>query len=154
MKKVNIGNVPKMLVPLFESGTIVFCRDFPEWQRLHQKLGVDVHDSDANGASHTMSSENGVLHVIGVFNGKLSTIAHECAHMAFDICSRVGVDVEPGRANETYCYLMSRLVEFSERHIKKPERPGLIITFCCLEFAYPIPSHDLALLLVEAFRCP
>lgn len=59
------------------------------------KLGVDVHDSDANGASHTMSSENGVLHVIGVFNGKLSTIAHECAHMAFDICSRVGVDVEP-----------------------------------------------------------
>ncbi|HGX1767236.1 TPA: hypothetical protein ACNR26_003897 [Escherichia coli] len=79
MKKVNIGNVPKMLVPLFESGTIVFCRDFPEWQRLHQKLGVDVHDSDANGASHTMSSENGVLHVIGVFNGKLSTIAHECA---------------------------------------------------------------------------
>ncbi|MFA8126311.1 hypothetical protein, partial [Escherichia coli] len=121
MKKVNIGNVPKMLVPLFESGTIVFCRDFPEWQRLHQKLGVDVHDSDANGASHTMSSENGVLHVIGVFNGKLSTIAHECAHMAFDICSRVGVDVEPGRANETYCYLMSRLVEFCERHIKKPE---------------------------------
>lgn len=98
MKKVNIGNVPKMLVPLFESGTIVFCRDFTEWQRLHQKLGVDVHDSDANGASHTMSSENGVLHVIGVFNGKLSTIAHECAHMAFDICSRVGVDVEPGRA--------------------------------------------------------
>ncbi|HHU7963203.1 TPA: hypothetical protein ACUKG2_004772, partial [Escherichia coli] len=91
------------------------------WQRLHQKLGVDVHDSDANGASHTMSSENGVLHVIGVFNGKLSTIAHECAHMAFDICSRVGVDVEPGRANETYCYLMSRLVEFCERHIKKPE---------------------------------
>ncbi|MED0071517.1 hypothetical protein RCU53_13340 [Escherichia coli] len=77
MKKVNIGNVPKMLVPLFESGTIVFCRDFPEWQRLHQKLGVDVQDSDANGASHTMSSENGVLHVIGVFNGKLSTIAHE-----------------------------------------------------------------------------
>lgn len=74
-----------------------------------------------NGASHTMSSENGVLHVIGVFNGKLSTIAHECAHMAFDICSRVGVDVEPGRANETYCYLMSRLVEFCERHIKKPE---------------------------------
>ncbi|MCN9006739.1 hypothetical protein MLP03_02570 [Escherichia coli] len=121
MKKVNIGNVPKMLVPLFESGTIVLCRDFPEWQRLHQKLGVDVHDSDANGASHTMSSENGVLHVIGVFNGKLSTIAHECAHMAFDICSRVGVDVEPGRANETYCYLMSRLVEFCERHIKKPE---------------------------------
>ncbi|EFF2366490.1 hypothetical protein F9L31_19480 [Escherichia coli] len=52
---------------------------------------------------------------------QLSTIAHECAHMAFDICSRVGVDVEPGRANETYCYLMSRLVEFCERHIKKPE---------------------------------
>ena len=70
MKKVNIGNVPKMLVPLFESGTIVFCRDFPEWQRLHQKLGVDVQDSDANGASHTMSSENGVLHVIGEFIGK------------------------------------------------------------------------------------
>ncbi|EEJ8445350.1 hypothetical protein GVB59_000042 [Salmonella enterica] len=40
MKKVNIGNVPKMLVPLFESGTIVFCRDFPEWQRLHQNLAL------------------------------------------------------------------------------------------------------------------
>lgn len=75
-------------------------------------------------ASHTMSSENGVLHVIGVFNGKLSTIAHECAHMAFDICSRVGVDVESGRANETYCYLMSRLVEFCERHIKSRSDPA------------------------------
>ena len=41
----------------------------------------------------------------GVFNGKArSTIAHECSSQAFDICpSRVGVDVEPGRANETYC---------------------------------------------------
>lgn len=121
MKKLNLGKLPKMSVPLFESGLVVFCRDFTEWRQLHRRLNIELHDTGSNGASHTLSSELGVLHIIAVFNGKLSTLAHECAHMAFDICSQVGVVVEPGRANETYCYLMSRLVEFCEPHIKKPE---------------------------------
>lgn len=121
MKKLITGSLPKMNVPLFESGVVVFCRDFESWQDIHHKLGIEQHDDSSNGLSHTMTSQQGTLHIIGVFNGKLSTLAHECAHMAFDICSRVGVEVEPGRANETYCYLISRLVEFCERHIKKPE---------------------------------
>lgn len=76
----------------------------------------------ANFKGHEWHLQPGQLVVTAADLGlQLSTIAHECAHMAFDICSRVGVDVEPGRANETYCYLMSRLVEFCERHIKKPE---------------------------------
>lgn len=124
MKKLSIGKLPKMTVPLFESGTIVFCSDFSEWHSLHGKLGIDTEDTGSNGLSHTLSSDKGTLHIIAVFNGKLSTLAHECAHMAFDICNRVGVEVEPGRANETYCYLISRLVEFAEPHLKSRIAPA------------------------------
>ena len=95
MKKLTLETYQRCSYRSLRAVQLCFVETFQNGNACIKKLGVDVHDSDANGASHTMSSENGVLHVIGVFNGKLSTIAHECAHMAFDICSRVGVDVEP-----------------------------------------------------------
>lgn len=121
MQRLKIGSAPKMKVPLFDSGLVIFCRDWDAWQDVHKKIGINQQYDGSNGMSHTMASAAGTLHIIGVFNDKPSTLAHECAHMAFDICSRAGVIVEPGRANETYCHLISCLVEFCGRHMKKPE---------------------------------
>ncbi|MDE9528072.1 hypothetical protein [Xenorhabdus bovienii] len=120
MKKLLKG-YPFMRVPLFESGYIVFCHSWRQWEALHAHLDVYSGEEGSNGMSRTVSSESGVLHIIGVFNDKNSTLAHECAHVAFDICHRVGVNVSTGEANETFCYLISRLIEFCEKPIKKPE---------------------------------
>lgn len=121
MKKTTTGKLPKMKVPLFETGEVVFCADINEWLNLHNRLGVDAGGELTNGASRTLHNDATVrLHIIGVFNGKESTLAHECAHIAFDICSCAGVTVQPGEANETYCYLISRLVDFCGKRMKKP----------------------------------
>lgn len=121
MKPPKLGKLPKMKVPLFETGEVVFCADIDEWMDLHNRIGVDSGSDLTNGASQTLHNKDmGTLHVIGVFNGRTSTLAHECAHIAFDICSNVGVTVQPGEANETYCYLISRLVEFCGKRMKKP----------------------------------
>lgn len=113
MKKILRG-YPSMRVPLFESGYIVFCDSLDKWVDLHNRLGVYAGDGEANGMSHTVSNDGYVIHIIGLFNGKSSTLAHECAHMAFDICHRVGVNVEAGAENETFCHLVSRMVEFCD----------------------------------------
>lgn len=112
---------PVMLVPLFESGYIVFCNTWEKWEALHNSLRVCHGEEGSNGMSHTVSSGKGILHIVGVFNGKSSTLAHECTHAAFDICHRVGIDIDTGAANETFCHLVSRLVEFGDRYIRKPD---------------------------------
>lgn len=116
-----LKDFPHIEVPLFCCGEIVFCNGWQMWSAIHDLLDADPGSELCNGASRTFSSNEGVLHIIGLFNGENSTLAHECAHMAFDICSRVGVDIEQGGANETFCHLVSRLVHFCEQQMKKPE---------------------------------
>ncbi len=113
-----------MKIPLFESGYVVYCDSWDNWCSLHEKLGIDSGDSFVNGMSHTVSNNEAVLHIIGVFNGRESTLAHECAHMAFDICHRVGVSVETGAANETFCHLISRLMDFCVKPQKSRREPA------------------------------
>lgn len=120
MRKITSG-FNTMKVPLFECGEVVFCQNWHEWEILHRRLGVDGGMQFGNGASRSLSSQKGTLFIIGVFNNELSTLAHECAHIAFDICNRAGVVAEPGRANETFCHLVSRLVSFGVSKMKKPE---------------------------------
>lgn len=116
--RTRTGKLPKMKVPLFESGSVIFCSSIDKWCELHGRLRVDAGDDFTNGASRTLRNKaQGNLYVIGVFNGKQSTLAHECAHMAFDICRDVGVHVQAGEANETYCYLLSRLVDFCGKNM-------------------------------------
>lgn len=51
---------------------------------------------------------NGYL--IGVFDQQIATLVHECAHVCFYVCSDVGVTTRPEDANETYCYMLDRMV--------------------------------------------
>lgn len=120
MKTRSLVRAPKIKVPLFESGDVVFCDSIESWNAVHDRLGVDAGEGLTNGASHTLRSGSGTVHIIGVFNGSVSTLAHECSHVAFDICGIVGVTVTPGEANETFCYLISRLVDFGGKWMQKP----------------------------------
>lgn len=58
--------------------------------------------------------------LLGVFTGEPHVLAHECAHVAFRICSLCGVEINPDGSNETYCYLLGRIFRFAEGYVKKP----------------------------------
>lgn len=109
-----------MKVPLFESGDVYLCRNIDEWNNVFRSLNLsDDIQPDIVGRSTVFRNESGhCLYLIGIFNGSMATLSHESAHTAFNICNDVGVDVKPGLANETFCYLLTRLVEFGEKHIK------------------------------------
>lgn len=111
-----------MKVPLFESGDVYFCRHTSEWLKMFEHLKLsDSISSDTVGRSTVLVSKNGhCIYLIGVFNGSMATLAHEAAHIAFCICRHVGVEVNQEKSNETFCYLLTRLVEFGERYMKKP----------------------------------
>ncbi|STL87819.1 Uncharacterised protein [Escherichia coli] len=49
-------------------------------------------------------------YLIGVFDQQIATLVHECAHVCFYVCSDVGVTTRPEDANETYCYMLGRMV--------------------------------------------
>lgn len=53
--------------------------------------------------------------VVGWFNGRRGTLAHEFSHVAFAVLHRVGIPVENGQPNEAFCYLVGWLIdEFDE----------------------------------------
>ena len=77
---------------------------------------------DRRGAANTFRHTGGGkdIYLLGVFDGRVSTLAHEAAHIVFDICRTVGVEIEAGRANETFCYLLDAIVSFASEHMKEP----------------------------------
>lgn len=119
MKKLKL---PKMRVPLFECGDIYFCKTKEEWEKVFQFLNLqsDISPEVVGLATSFKSNAGHRVYLIGVFDQSISTLAHESAHIAFDICHDVGVNVLPENANEIFCYLLTRLVEFGELHIRKP----------------------------------
>lgn len=98
--------------PLFRCGYFAFAYSREQWAALCSVLHVYVPVPDnAGGAMKTFTAPRNtqILYAIGVFNGGLDTLVHECAHTAFKFCHDVGVEIACERANETYCYLLDWL---------------------------------------------
>lgn len=112
-----LTHLPHTTIPLFKSGIIYLCRTKDEWINAHKTLGGNATLLDRAGGANTFKNTQGGLdiHLIGVFDNKPSTIAHEVAHIVFDICQTVGIEVKTGQANETFCYLLDYLVDFVEK---------------------------------------
>ncbi|QPB42217.1 hypothetical protein [Rodentibacter haemolyticus] len=119
---MNFPELPKFDVPLFDGRCIYLCRSKDEWVNAHQFFGITAEKLDRKGAANTFQSLSGQqdIHLLGVFDGQSSTLAHEAAHIIFDICHLVGIDVETSKANETFCYLLDSVMRFAEPYIKKP----------------------------------
>ncbi|ECD4706751.1 hypothetical protein E1C95_09145 [Salmonella enterica subsp. enterica serovar Bonariensis] len=123
MAKVKWPKLPRYLIPLFQCANVYLCRSRGEWYQASEALGCQRGDVDMlSGATQTYcNAETGeALYLLGVFDGELSTLAHECAHIAFYVCRDTGVVVHEEGANETYCYLVGGLFKFGEGHLKKP----------------------------------
>lgn len=112
MAKTKWPKLPRFFVPLFHCANVYLCRSREEWDKACIHLGVEPGVADAlvgccQQYQNTETNEN--LYLIGVFNGESATLVHECAHAAFYCCRDVGVTIDTGAANETYCYLLDRM---------------------------------------------
>lgn len=106
-------------IPLFECGDIYLCRTRQEWIKAHESLGATADLLDRKGAANTFRSNQGDIYILGWFDGSFATLAQEAAHLAFDICASVGVEVSAGRSNETYCYLLDWIIRLAEKNQSK-----------------------------------
>ncbi|ECU9162065.1 TPA: hypothetical protein G5T75_003397 [Salmonella enterica] len=123
MKKAKWPKLPTLLVPLFECARVYLSTSRDEWYRIYAALGLEPENiSDLGGCVRLIeNTESGdVIILLGVFTGDLHVLAHECAHVAFRICSLCGVEINPDGSNETYCYLLGNIFRFAEEHVKKP----------------------------------
>ena len=113
---------PKLEVPLFQSGFVYVCRTREEWLIAHEQLDAEATMTDRRGAANTFRHLSGGqdIHLLGVFDGSASTLAHEAAHIVFDICHTVGIEINSGGANETFCYLLDAIVAFASQNLKEP----------------------------------
>lgn len=123
MAKPKWPKLPRLLVPLFECAQVHLCTTRDEWMEAYVALGLEsdnVH-ALAGCVRRIENAETGErLILLGVFNGELHVLAHECAHAAFRICEMCGVEITRDGTNETFCYLVDKIFRFCERYVKKP----------------------------------
>lgn len=122
MAKAKWPKLPSYRVPLFDSGRIYLCRSRDEFRQAMNFIGVPADKIESlNGLCRHFENEttNENIYMLGVFNGKESTLVHECAHATFFICNDYGVTVDTGSANETYCYMLDRMFSHFLPYLKQ-----------------------------------
>lgn len=121
MAKPKWPKPPGYTIPLFDSANVYLCTNRDQWSKCDVFLGGSGEDRPFNSglATNYENAEHGErVYMIGVFDGQLSTLVHECAHVCFYACSDVGVTTNPSDANETYCYMLDRMFSHFAPYIK------------------------------------
>lgn len=125
-KKTKWPKLPSYNIPLFQNACIYLCTSKEEWAQAETSIGIPPSDlSSSLGRCRQFVNEatGDNVYLIGVFDGSLATLVHECAHATFYCCDDVGVTVDTGKANETYCYLIDRMFCHFMPHINSEEKP-------------------------------
>ncbi|WP_413724665.1 hypothetical protein [Sodalis sp. RH16] len=103
---------PEMRTPLFNCARIVLLRDREQAAKYIKKLtGEEFDFSGYDGFEMERAAKNRRTIMLGVFNDSAATLAHEAGHVAFEICSIVGIPTPNDHTNETFCYLVQRIME-------------------------------------------
>lgn len=102
-------------IPIFH-GHIVFTTSQENFNKACVEFGGDEEDlGNSSGATRTWSLAHPVdgrnVYIIGVFNQKLTTLAHEITHLIFNIHRDCGIEIITGGANETFAYLTGWVME-------------------------------------------
>ncbi len=105
--------------PLFNCSPIHLVKSKEEAAAFFKWMKVGEWDfTGYQGFQTKLSGKNGLpVIVIGVFDAKVATLAHECCHAAFEVCNIVGVPTPNDGMNETFCYLVQRMVEHFQKHL-------------------------------------
>lgn len=94
-------------VPIF-GGTVALSTSRKEFAKEHAKRCDREFDPDSCDG---VSSDIGDYYMIGVFDGKLSTLVHETAHTAFKILRDCSIPVSADGNQEAFCYLQEWLFD-------------------------------------------
>lgn len=122
MAKAKWQKLPALTIPLFQSANVYLAVTRDEFQYADKFLGGSIGDRPFNLglASNYENTETGErVYLIGVFDNQISTLVHECAHVCFYVCADVGVTTNPEDSNETYCYLLDRMVSRFLQYLKQ-----------------------------------
>lgn len=102
---------PTFSVPLFNCSDVTLFLSEDDADKYLRKLGINFDLSGVNGFAHTHHRHGKPpIMMIGVFVHEPQVLAHEACHIAFDICQLVGVPTPNDQINETFCYLVQRIV--------------------------------------------
>lgn len=82
-----------------------FTTDFNEWKEVYELLSP--HKAEESYQGLTYDHEDGNFYV-GVFNGRISVLVHELAHVCLMVASRVGME-DVTKDQEQFCYLIDHL---------------------------------------------
>ncbi|CNL09521.1 hypothetical protein [Yersinia aldovae] len=111
MAKSKWPKPPTYQVPLFNCADIVLLRQREEATDYFSRLGLEFDLAGFNGFAYTYLAEGKPpLLIIGVFLHEPQILAHEACHTAFEICNHVGVPTPNDTQNETFCYLVQRIM--------------------------------------------
>lgn len=116
------AKLPHFFVPLFHCANVYLCRSKDEWIQAETAVGAPLTDLTMRKGlcRHFVDDQTGENHyLIGVFDNDAATLVHECAHASFYCCHDVGVTIDTGAANETYCYLLDRMFTAFLPHLKQ-----------------------------------
>lgn len=100
-------------IPLY-GPRVYFVWDRKTWKKLHRWLEAPAEACDPGGSSGMTSigqdpRDSMPTICVGVFDGAVDTLAHECAHAAFCTFELVGIDARSDMG-EAFCYLLGWLV--------------------------------------------
>ncbi|EBI0307175.1 hypothetical protein GYD00_001137 [Salmonella enterica] len=121
-KKAKWPELPSLLVPLFECAHIYLCTSCNEWEQAYKAMNIEPNDVNSLAGCVRLiecTKTGEVTIMLGVFTGQLEVLVHECAHVAFRVCSLCGVEINPEGSNETYCYLLDKVFRFAEPYVRK-----------------------------------
>lgn len=114
---------PTYSVPLFNCADIVLLREREEAKIYLAKLGLEWDMSGFNGFAYSHQREGKApLLIMGIFLHEPSVLAHEACHIAFEICHHVGVPTNNNEMNETFCYLVQRIVYAFTPYLNIPQQ--------------------------------
>ncbi|ROS20952.1 hypothetical protein [Raoultella terrigena] len=120
MAKKKWPKPPEYRVPLFNNAKVVLLRSRDEADDYLSRLGLEFDTTGYDGFAYDHRKGRKIpLLIIAVFLHEPSVLAHEVCHIAFDICNHVGVPTPNDEMNETYCYLVQRILQEFLPYIKQ-----------------------------------
>jgi hypothetical protein len=100
--------IKSVRLPLFEQN-IHFVTSMDHYNICLGVMGFPPQAPAAGKGGWYTDGDGDVMFLVGVMNGEHSTLVHEISHVTHFLCKYIGIDVEYGGANETFCYIMGAL---------------------------------------------
>lgn len=108
-----------VVVPLYNV-TVWLIRDRNDYSDALAVFGIEmqVEGKPAGLVDSLLGADDGRLQLlVGWFDGRRGTFAHEIAHAAFAVCKFVGIPTPCTEANEAYCYIVGWLTDALDEKI-------------------------------------